>query len=330
MEQIRNHIFLRGYTAADGLVENFYLSLKTRPFVMVLGRGKTDMASLPRLFAESIGATRENGRYLQLQVPMDWMDSSDLFGHLDLEGKFIPGPIIDYLKKAQNDPQKPYFLCLDRIVLSRAEYYLREVLTAVESRKPLVPVIYYGRDQDALAQYGEIPALDNLYIIGTSNLDETSLPLNQKLLDRVHTIYLQPKDLTGEGKGTAQPIEKDNDWLQPQYRSVGDCLEQAQEYFPLFQQLNSILTEATAYVGYQIRNDAVLYLLENQVLPRTAAEDHMICQKVLTRVQGSEKTIWAVLCKLLEYCTGKYPKAEKALRRMMDQCEKEGYAFYWG
>lgn len=330
MQQILKYIAQRGYTCADGLMENFYLSLKARPFVMVLGRGETDMAGLPRLFAESIGATQENGRYLQLQVPMDWMDSSDLFGHLNLEGKFIPGPIIDYLKRAQNDPDKPYFLCLDRIVLSRAEYYLREVLSAVEARKPLVPVIYYGRDQDALEKYGEIPALDNLYIIGTSNLDEASLPLNQKLLDRVHTIYLQLDDLTGDGQGNAQSTQKDNDWLQPRYQSIGDCLEQAQEYFPLFQQLNRILTEATAYVGYQIRNDAVLYLLENQVLPRTAAEDHMICQKVLTRVQGSEKTIGAVLCKLLECCRGKYPKAEKALRRMMDQCEKEGYASYWG
>ena len=32
---------------------------------------------------------------------------------------------VDFLKKAQNDPEKPYFLCFDRVNLSRAEYYLR-------------------------------------------------------------------------------------------------------------------------------------------------------------------------------------------------------------
>lgn len=330
MEQVRSYLSRQGYGCAEGLIENFYLSLKARPFVMVLGRGKTDMAQLPRLFAQSIGATKENGRYLQLQVPTDWMDSSDLFGHLNLEGKFIPGAIIDFLKKAQNDRSKPYFLCLDRIILSRAEYYLREVISSVETKKPLVPVIYYGRDAQALERYGEIPALDNLYIVGTSNLDEASLPLNQKLLDKVHTIYLQPEDLTGSGQGVAVPVEKENSWLRTRYFAIGDHLEQAQEYFPLFEQLNRILTEATAYVGYQQRNDAILFLLHNDVLPRQAAEDHMICQKVLTRVQGTEKAVGPVLCKLLEYCAGKYPKSKAAIQRMLAQCKAEGYGSYWG
>lgn len=329
MDAVKAYLAAQNVQSAPYLLESFYLSLKTRPFVMVLGRGDTDMAKLPRLFAEGVGATEKNGRYLQLQVPMDWMDSSDLFGHLNLEGKFIPGAITDFLKTAQNDPDRPYFLCLDRIILSRAEYYLREVLTSVETGKPLVPVIYYGRDGEALEKYGQIPALENLYIVGTSNLDEASLPLNQKLLDKVHTIYLQPGDIAGAARGTAVPLQKHNGWLKRRYRSVGDCLEQAQEYFPLFADLNQILTQANAYMGYQMRNDAVLFLLHNDVMPKEAAEDQMICQKVLTRVQGSEKAVGAVLCKLQEFCAGKYPKAEAATRRMINQCKTENFGSYW-
>lgn len=325
METIKACLQAAGGKTADGLLENLYLSLKTRPFVMVLGRGDTDLAALPRLFAQAMGATAENGRYLQLQVPMDWMDSSDLFGHLNLEGSFIPGAIIDYLKAAQEDPEKPYFLCLDSIQLSRAEYYLREVLTSVERKTPLVPMIYYGRDEEAKKKYGEIPALANLYILGTSNLDYASLPLNQKLLDKVYTVYLQPNDLT------AYPVtapEKGSDFLQTRYFSVGDHLEQAQEFFPLFEQLNKILTEATTYMGYQLRNDAVLYLLHNDVLPRQAAEDQMICQKVLTRLQGGRKLL-PVLEKLRVFCEGTYPKATRELDRMIRICETEGYTSYW-
>ncbi len=242
MDAIRQ-IFARA-GAEPGLAEHLYLSLKCRPFVMVLGRGNTDLAALPRLFAGSVGATEENGRYLQLRVPMDWMDSSDLFGHLNLEGKFIPGGIIDFLKKAQADPDKPYFLCLDRINLSRAEYYLRELLTSTVGKTPLVPVIYYGRDEDALARYGQIPALDNLYIVGTTNLDEASLPLNQKLLDRVHTMYLEEGDLTGEASVACEALQIHNAFLQTQYFRLDQCAQQMdllQEYFDLFAQLNRIL-----------------------------------------------------------------------------------------
>lgn len=309
-------------------LKHLYLCLKARPFAMVLGRDDTDLAALPRSFARSAGATEENGRYLQLRVPMDWMDSSDLFGHLNLEGKFIPGAIIDFLKKAQQDPGKPYFLCLDRINLSRAEYYLREVVASVERKATLVPVIYYGRDEEALAKYGEISALDNLYFIGTSNLDEASLPLNQKLLDRVYTVYLQPDDLAAGAQNPAGE-EMDNGFLRPRYENMADHLEQAREYFPLFEKLNRILTEAAAYMGYQLRNDAVLYLMNNDVMSRQAAEDHMICQKVLTRLQGGRKLL-PVLHKLLTVCEGIYPNAERALRRMICQCEAEDFTSYWG
>ena len=308
-------------------LKHAYNCLKTRPFIMVLGRGDRDRTKLPRMFARAVGATEENGRYLQMQVPMDWMDSSDLFGHLNLEGKFIPGALIDFLKQAQNDPQMPYFLCLDRINLSRAEYYLREVVASVEQKAPLVPLIYYGRDQEALEKYGEIPALDNLYIFGTSNLDEASLPMNQKLLDRVYTIYLQPEDPDCD---TPLGQTLTNDRLMPKFESIGDDLAQAQEYFPLFEALNKFLITANAYMGYQLRNDAVLYLMNNDTLPREVAEDYMICQKVLTRVQGTEKTVKEVLCKLQDYCTGSYPRAHRAITRMLAQCEKEGYASYWG
>lgn len=298
------------------MLDKLYVSLKARPFVMVLGRGSTDMAALSRAFAKSVGA---EDRYLELQVPTDWMDSSDLFGHLDLMGKFVPGAIIDFLKRAQHDPERDYFLCLDGINLSRAEYYLREVVASVEQKLPLVPEIYYGRDEAALEKYGRIPALSNLYIVGTSNLDYASLPLNQKLLDRVHTIYLRDEKIT------AEPKTYD---LTCRYENVGNCLEQARKYFPLFEELNKILMLANAYVGFRMRNDGILWLLNNDVLEESTAIDHVICQKVLTRVQGSQKVL-PVLEGLLEFCKERYPRAERAICRMMENCKAGGFASYW-
>ena len=120
MGRINDYIAQRGFSCTEGLTEKYYLSLKARPFIFLTSRGQTELTRLPLLFAEAIGATRENGRVKLLQVRPDWMDSSDLFGWLNLEGKFIPGVIIDFLKAAQNDPEKPYFLILDQLILSRA------------------------------------------------------------------------------------------------------------------------------------------------------------------------------------------------------------------
>ena len=341
IEAIKEYIGQKGICCADGLVENFYLSLKSRPFTFLLGSGDTDMARLPRLLAEAVGATAENGRYMQLQVRPDWMDSSDLFGWVNLEGRFIPGAIIDFLKAAHLDPDKPYFLCLDHIILSRAEYYLRNFLDAVASRgqetpKPYVPTIYYGRDEGAIEKYGQIPALDNLYIVGTVNLDETSLPLNQRLLDRVHTLRILPEDMVGQETGLAAPVDADNRFLRTQYFRLDQCPDKGllEKAFAIFDQINKILLSATSYVGFQIRNDGILYLAHNRqtrVLPEQDALDYVILQRVLPRVQGNKALIQPVLEDLLAYCTDAgYERTVRQIRKMLCQCEEQGYASCWG
>lgn len=342
MEKIKEYIAARGYTCAQGLVENYYLSLMCRPFVILTGSSDTDMTRLPELFAGAVGAVAENGRYKCLAVEYDWMDSSDLFGHLDLWGKFVPGAIMDFLKQASGDPSHPYFLCFDGLILSRAEYYLREILQIAQALSAggeaddLVPAIYYGRDSGALQKYGVIPALKNLYIIGTLNLDETSFPLDQKFMDRVHTLRVEKEDLVCTGEQTnPQPVAYTNDFLQTPLRRLDQCGEQEEtvdKIIGIIEELNKILMKANAYVGYQVRNDIILYLLNayrTGVLPETAALDHQITQKVLVRAQGNAKTAVPVLEQLRAYCAGRYPRAEKKITQMLEKCRQEGYTSYW-
>lgn len=92
-----------------------------------------------KLFAEAIGATSAesggNGRYQLVPVRPDWSDSSDLFGHTNLRGEFIPGAITDFVKAAGEHPKVPYFLCLDEMNLARVEYYLSDFLSVIETRR---------------------------------------------------------------------------------------------------------------------------------------------------------------------------------------------------
>lgn len=332
ISNIKKYITGKGYACREGLVEGFYLSLKCRPFTLLCGHSATDMTVLPRLFAEAIGAP-----CLCLRVRPDWQDSSDLFGHLDLAGNFVPGPVIDYLKQAQNDPQHPYFLCFDGVLLDRAEYYLREILSSVESREgdsplPLVTMAYYGRDRAAAETYGQIPALDNLYIAGTVNMDEASKPINQKLLDRVHAMAYEADALvrTGEDK-KPEPVTADNTLLQTVCFRLEQCDREALlPYFAKFEKLNKILMKASAYMGYKLRNDAVLYLMHAGFagLPEQQALDHVIAHKLLTRVQGSAKTVQPVLEALLRECT-EYPYTAGKISVMLDGCEKDGYCGFY-
>ena len=69
-----------------------------------------------------------------VSVRPDWSDGSDLFGHTDLNGNFIDGPICAAFDSAIEEPARPVLLCLDEMNLARVEYYLSDFLSVIESR----------------------------------------------------------------------------------------------------------------------------------------------------------------------------------------------------
>ena len=75
IEQIKSYISAKGFSYKEKQIENLYLSLKSKPFVILAGTSGTGKSKLAKLFAESIDA-----EYKLVPVHPDWSDSSDLFG----------------------------------------------------------------------------------------------------------------------------------------------------------------------------------------------------------------------------------------------------------
>ena len=371
INKIKSYIAAKGFSYPDGLIENFYLSLKSKPFVILAGTSGTGKTRLVRLFAEAVGANTNNGRYKMVSVRPDWSDSSDLFGHVDLNGRFIPGAIIDFIKRAELDSAHPYFLCLDEMNLARVEYYLSDFLSVIETRdfqaghivsEPLVSNTYYGSDRAAAGKYGTVPFPENLYVIGTVNMDETTFPFSRKVLDRANTIEFSFVDLTPPGErveGSPAPLDLGNEFLKTEYLLLIQCMDQQEavsSYCLELQRLNHILQQANAHVGYRVRDEVVFYLLNNKaadLLPETEAMDNEIMQKILPRIQGSSASIKNMLCELFRICAGdyegqntenelsskmmtvaqkpdcKYPKSAKKMAFMVRRFEEDGFTSYW-
>lgn len=100
MTRISEYIRAKGFSYEEGLIENFYLCLKAKPFVILAGISGTGKTRLVKLFAEALGATASNGRYKLLPVRPGWSDSTDLFGHVDLNGNYVPGALTDFIGEA--------------------------------------------------------------------------------------------------------------------------------------------------------------------------------------------------------------------------------------
>lgn len=338
---IKNYIAAKGFSYEDGLIENFYLSLKSKPFVILAGTSGTGKTRLVKLFAEAVGATTANGRYKMVSVRPDWSDSSDLFGHVDLNGKFVPGAIIDFVKQAEIDSGRPYFLCLDEMNLARVEYYLSDVLSVIETRDfvgatiqsdPLVSDTYYGSDLVAAGRYGTVRLPENLYIVGTVNMDETTFPFSRKVLDRANTIEFSSVDLIPNfdelPREAPQAMNLSNAFLKTEYLLLGQCVserEAVNSYCFELQKINRVLQKASAHVGYRVRDEIVFYLLNNKkhdLIAENAAMDNELMQKILPRIQGSSASVKAMLCELFKLCAGDYDGYQTQSDNVSDKMKK--------
>ena len=359
IEYAKSYIAAKGFTYNEGMIENFYLSLKSKPFTILAGTSGTGKTKLVKLFAEAVGANEANGRYKMVSVRPDWSDGSDLFGHTDLNGNFIKGPVCSAFDAAMNEPDKPVFLCLDEMNLARVEYYLSDFLSVIESRER-------GDDGEittsAIAQYEDgIP--NNLYLVGTVNMDETTFPFSKKVLDRANTIEFNYVELVPKFEGTlslVEPLDVPNRFLQTEYLVLErDCADE-QDYVTQIcdnlQRINEILRKANAHVGYRVRDEIVFYMLNNKkagnLLTEEQAFDNEIMQKILPRIQGSAVSIKDMLIELFKFCMGDqagvdqdngniskqmenkadsatYKESAKKIGYMMKRYEEDGFTSYW-
>lgn len=359
VDHIKSYIASKGFSYEGSLIENFYLSLKSKPFTILAGTSGTGKTKLVKLFAEAIGANEANGRYKMVSVRPDWSDGSDLFGHTDLNGNFIEGPVCSAFDAAMSEPDKPVFLCLDEMNLARVEYYLSDFLSVIESRERGDG----GKiTTSAIAQYENgIP--DNLYLVGTVNMDETTFPFSKKVLDRANTIEFNYVELVPKFEGTlslVEPLDVPNRFLQTEYLVLErDCADE-QDYVTQIcdnlQRINDILRKANAHVGYRVRDEIVFYMLNNKkagnLLTEEQAFDNEIMQKILPRIQGSAVSIKDMLIELFKFCMGDqagvdqdngnvskqmenkadsatYKESAKKIGYMMKRYEEDGFTSYW-
>lgn len=370
ISDIKKYIESKGFSYNEDLIENFYLSLKSKPFVILAGTSGTGKTRFVKLFAEAIGATSAesggNGRYKLVSVRPDWSDSSDLFGHTNLKGEYVPGAIIDFVKDACEHLEEPYFLCFDEMNLARVEYYLSEFLSIIETRRRVNGKIVTDQiilDKAARKEYDKLILPENLYMVGTVNMDETTFPFSKKVLDRANTIEFSYVDLVPEFDsivGETEPVLQKNPFLKTEYIVLKTDIEKEQQDLAVqvcreLQEINIILQDANAHVGYRVRDEIVFYILNNakaNLMKYNDALDHEIMQKILPRIQGSSAATKELLCRLFKKFAGDYSgltqdsiweqmdayigrndcvyqKSAEKICYMMRRYEEDGFTSYW-
>ncbi len=328
LHQIQAHIRRQGFFFPEHLIENFYLSLKAKPFVILAGISGTGKTRLVKLFAEALGATRDNGQFSLIPVRPDWSDPTDLLGYKDLSGRFQPGPITKVLVDARQpeNRHKPYFICLDEMNLARVEHYFSDMLSvletqewregAIQTQDLISPTLLDTPDDQET--YGGLGIPENVFLIGTVNMDETTHPFSKKVLDRANTlefnyINLQqyPQEIGQESGDLAELTELNHLFVRSDYLQLVDAYDTHKELVvrttERLVKINTLLEDIHAHVGFRVRDAICFYMIYNDrygLMDEEEAFDWQLLQKILPRIQGSHSSVRRVLLNLMKVAIG--------------------------
>jgi 5-methylcytosine-specific restriction endonuclease McrBC GTP-binding regulatory subunit McrB len=305
-------------------------------------------------------------QYEMIAVGADWTSNENLLGYPDaLKPGVYRKPdngALDLILRAKSDPEYPYFLILDEMNLSHVERYFADFLSAMESGEPinlhdggenaLWPSVA-GGEHDVP---GKLTVPNNLFVIGTVNVDETTYMFSPKVLDRANVIEFRVADEDME-TFLANPVKPDLDAIAGQgAKFAKDFVREAKqkdvaldevtrnEVSSVLMQFFPALQDVGAEFGYRSAHEICRFIYFYKKLAEDfnfdTAMDAAIMQKLLPKLHGSKKKLSPVLETLIKLCTSditpaegeenniKYPVSMEKLIRMQERLQTHGFTSF--
>jgi len=236
--------------------------------------------------------------------------------------------------------------------LARVEYYFSDVLSVMESRRRDGDEIIssYLLDEKATGVPLRLP--ENLYIIGTVNMDETTHPFSKKVLDRANTIEFNEIHLKNfnflEEQEEVEVRQLLNEQFVANYISLKDVYATHSlliaKVSSKLATINNILESLNAHVGYRVRDEICFYMIHNAeagLLDENEAFDFCMMQKILPRITGGDGRIDTLLNDLFVWLTGEsyesgdiatsasYPRSTRKVVEMLGRYHADGFTSFW-
>lgn len=290
--------------------DNIYLTaLRTKPFMLLAGISGTGKSRIVRKLAQASTTQKyENTEdrwkdnrpenFELIQVKPNWHNSMDVVGYYsNVAKRYEFPPFIDFIVKAWQDLETPYFLCLDEMNLAPVEQYFAEFLSAIESRSfdaegnyvtdPIIkPFKKFGEkegkamlvqlfgvpdpiDKNPLAlQFFEkgLTLPKNLLVMGTVNMDETTFSFSRKVLDRAMSVVMNEVDYEGFfGGNTENDVAEMDDatrnlLIDRPIRGLEAENNESDAVKEYLTKINEKLNDTPFKLGYRAANEALLYV----------------------------------------------------------------------
>ena len=332
------------------LIQRFAASLLAKRFLILTGLSGSGKTKLAHAFAAWIAETED--QYRLVAVGADWTTNENVVGYQDaLQTGIYRKPsngALDVILRAESDPARPYFLILDEMNLSHVERYFADILSAVESGEKIAlhsaAESLKASEDDPLAVPPKLRLPDNLFIVGTVNVDETTYMFSPKVLDRANVIEFRAT--AGDIAAFLDaPSKVDMDALSGKGASFGFAFvaeagaaagldgATAADLKARLTEIFAALAPIGAEFGYRTAHEITRFIHFHAKLTGDGwqfkdALDAQVLQKLLPKLHGSERRLGPVLKALETFCETHHCTASlEKIRRMQDRL-KDGFTSF--
>jgi len=330
---------------------NFHIATKTAALVVLAGMSGVGKSQLVINYARALGlsgvdeAGEERKQFLFIPVRPSWNDDADLIGFYDAIHKiYRPAEtgLVDLLIEAslEDNKDKLYLICFDEMNLARVEHYFSQFISILELTEDRYLTLYSEKLAPEVYNRHEysprVPIGNNVFFIGTVNIDESSFQFSDKVLDRANVIKLKIYESLRAWKAVFEEkasgkLAEERAQLSPVPGKVfaSWCNNSPTEIgltddeIDFLDELNSALRkiDKDRVVGYRIIRQIGSYLKNipsnvdgQKLLDRGKAFDLQLVQRIMTKFKGPESDF--------EQLFGKYTEREQATSQILKLFEK--------
>ena len=345
-------------------VEDFLLSLKAKQFLILsggTGTGKTQLAKAYGEYISPSGLTitgpastmssqdTSAKNYLMVPIGSNWTDNKHILGyHNAITDKYYRTPSLNFLMRSNKDVTSPFILILDEMNLSHVERYLSDIISSMESK---VPIQLKTTGTNDIPE--QIDLNNNLFVVGTVNMDETTYTFSPKVLDRSNVIefecttvskYLSPNNSIYTPSGDVEFLQNCMEGLECRDMKSNEIVELVRSQqndrviSSLISDLDSIqriMNDMRLPFGFRTVDEimrfmyvAWIYEGRGQFTNWKRYMDSQIKQKIMPKIHGN-LSIQKALSELMTFCTEHdYPKSSSKLERMVETLNAHRYVSF--
>lgn len=286
---------------------NFHISVKSARLTILAGLSGMGKSQLVRLYGEALGLPPE--RVLMVPVRPSWMDDSDILGYADttqMVYRAADTGISELLLDAEKHQDKLYMICFDEMNLARAEHYFAQFISVLEKegtpRIRLYNPTLQGRLYNGQVYPAEISIGKNVIFVGTVNVDESTYPFSDKILDRANVLTLHRERFSAWRCGEIDKvpeIEEISASVFDTFRVYGN-LELTDRELAFLDDLNRAFEESHIQcgIGFRVARQIDAYLKNiptDYDFDREEGLDCQMVQRILTKLRGSSQQLHALI-----------------------------------